>query len=91
MLTIIKSGYSERLAAASQLALQFAKKRETVYETLDTWAGWWRDILLAKTGCHGDIISIDCLSGLDELARTYNLVQIKMSIESILEAASNSN
>jgi DNA polymerase III subunit delta' len=86
MRTVVKSDYSTRLGAASQLALQFGKKRETVYEMLDSWAGWWRDILLAKTGCRGDIISIDCLSGLDEMAGTYSLAQIKQSIECILEA-----
>ena len=30
MLTVVKAGYSERFAAASQLALQFSKKRDTV-------------------------------------------------------------
>ncbi len=86
MRTVVKSDYSARLGVASQIALQFGKKRETVYEILDSWAGWWRDILLAKTGCRGDIISIDFLSGLDEMAGTYSLAQIKLSIESILEA-----
>jgi len=87
MLTIVKSGYCERLAAASQIAQQFTKKRETVYETLDTWTGWWRDILLAKTGCNADIISVDFESGLVGLAGAYNLVQIKSVINYIQEAA----
>ena len=86
MLAIVRSGYSERFAAASQIAQQFAKKRETVYETLDTWAGWWRDILLAKTGCHDHIISLDFQPALAEMAGTYNLVQIKDIIGFILEA-----
>jgi DNA polymerase-3 subunit delta' len=86
MISIMKSGYSERFAATSQISLQFARKRETVYETLDTWAGWWRDILLAKSGCHGDIISIDFEPALAEMAGTYQLVQIKAVIQYILEA-----
>jgi DNA polymerase-3 subunit delta' len=86
MQTIFKSGYCERFAAASQIALQFTKKRETVYETLDTWAGWWRDILLAKTGCHNDIISLDFKPDLVEMARTYSFVQINAVIRYILEA-----
>jgi DNA polymerase III subunit delta' len=87
MLTIVKGGYSERFAAASQIALQFAKKRETVYETLDTWAGWWRDILLAKTDCSDNINSTDFSSALSEIAGNYSLVQIKSVINYILEAA----
>jgi DNA polymerase-3 subunit delta' len=86
MLTIAKGGYSERFAAASQIALQFNKKRETVYETLDTWAGWWRDVLLAKTGCSADIISIDFEPSLAEMAGTYTLPQITCAIHYILEA-----
>jgi len=86
MQAIIQGGYSERFAAASQIAQQFAKKREAVYETLDTWAGWWRDILLAKTGCHSDIISLDFESALAAMARTYTLVQINAIIKYIMEA-----
>lgn len=86
MLTLMRGDYSERFATANQLALQFGKKRETVYETLDTWAGWWRDILLVKTGCDNNIISIDYLPGLAKMAGDYSLVQIKSAIQSILKA-----
>jgi DNA polymerase-3 subunit delta' len=86
MLAVVRGDYSERFAAAFQLASQFGKKREAVYETLDTWAGWWRDILLVKTGCHSDIVSIDYWPGLAEMAGAYSLVQIKAAIQSILEA-----
>jgi DNA polymerase-3 subunit delta' len=86
MLNAIKNGYSERFILASQIALQFAKKREIVYETLDTWAGWWRDVLLAKTGCNDYIISLDFEPSLAEMAGSYSLVQIKDVIKSILEA-----
>ena len=54
--------------------------------TLDAWAGWWRDLLLVKTGCTADIISIDFMSGLAEMAGTYSLIQIKSGIQNILEA-----
>jgi DNA polymerase-3 subunit delta' len=83
MLFIMRSGYSERFVTASQLAQQFGKKRETVYETLDTWTGWWRDILLVKTGCRDNIVSIDYISDLDEMAGAYSLVQIKPVTQSI--------
>jgi len=77
MLAVIKSNYSERFAFAAQLAQQFAKKREGVYETLDTWAGWWRDILLVKTGCLDDITNLDYRPGLDGMAGAYSLAQIR--------------
>ena len=86
MMAMIRGDYTVRFAVASQVAVQFGKKRETVYETLDTWAGWWRDILLVKTGCHSDIINIDCLPDLAEMAGDFGLSQIKGAIQSILEA-----
>jgi DNA polymerase III subunit delta' len=86
MLAMVRGDYSERFAAANQLAAQFGKKRKTVYETLDSWASWWRDILLVKTGCSDDIINIDYLPGLAKMAGDFSLVQIKTAIRSILEA-----
>jgi DNA polymerase III subunit delta' len=84
--SLVKGDYTERFAFAAQLALQFSKKRETVYDTLDTWLSWWRDLLLAKTNCAGDIINIDFMSDLATMARTYSLAQIKSVIQNILEA-----
>jgi DNA polymerase III subunit delta' len=78
--------YSQRFAAAYQLASQFGKKRESVYETLDTWAGWWRDILLVKTGCASDIIDSDYLPDLAAMAGDLSLFQIKEAVQNILEA-----
>jgi DNA polymerase III subunit delta' len=86
MLTIFKGDYNERFTFAAQLALQFGKKRETIYETMDTWVSWWRDILLVKTGCTGDITSIDFMSHLAEVAGAYSLVQIKAVIGDVREA-----
>jgi DNA polymerase III subunit delta' len=86
MLAMVKNATSERFAIAAQLALQFGKKREAVYETLDTWTGWWRDILLVKTGCHTDIISLDFGNALAEMAGAFRLEQIRDAILSITQA-----
>ena len=80
------AGYCERFAAVSQLALQFNKKRESVYELLETWAGWWRDILLVKTGCNSDIVSLDYLSALSEMAGTLTLGEIVSALKSLTQA-----
>jgi DNA polymerase-3 subunit delta' len=86
MLTVVRAGYSERFAASSQLALQFSKKRDTVYATLESWIDWWRDILLVKTGCRSDIVNIDYLAAFTEVAGGLTLFQIKESIIKISEA-----
>jgi DNA polymerase III subunit delta' len=87
MLTIMQSDYSERFTLAYQLATQFSKKRETVYEILVAWLGWWRDLLLAKIGCHSDIVNIDYLPALSEMAGFYDLVQIKTAMVNLREAS----
>ncbi|MDD5701622.1 MAG: DNA polymerase III subunit [Dehalococcoidales bacterium] len=86
VIAIIKSAYSERFAAAAQMAQQFGKKREAVYETLDAWTSWWRDLLLVKTGCTGDIINIDYRAALAEMAGAFSLTQMKTAVRYILEA-----
>jgi hypothetical protein len=86
MRAMVKGDYTERFTAAAQLAQQFGKRRESVYETLDSWTGWWRDILLAKTGCDSDIVSIDFLPDLVEMAGTNSLAEIKAALESIKAA-----
>ncbi len=83
---VLRSDYSDRFTTAAQLALQFGKKRETVYEILDAWLGWWRDILLVKTGSNSDIINIDFLPALAEMAGAFSLAQIIAAIQNIRRA-----
>ena len=85
MAALLAGDISDRFNVANLLALQFSKKRDVVYETLDTWSGWWRDILLVKIGSNTDIISIDNESTLVEMAGSYTVEQIKTTIANILE------
>jgi DNA polymerase III subunit delta' len=86
MLDWVRGDYSDRFAAATQLALQFSKKRELVYETLDAWSGFWRDVLLVKVDCDSNIVNTDLLAGILELAGAFTLGQIRTALKSILEA-----
>ncbi len=86
MLTVIRGDYSDRFTAAAQLALQFGKKRETVYEILDGWLGWWRDLLLVKTKSNSDIVSVDLLPDLAEMAGSLSLAQVMTAIQNIQRA-----
>ena len=86
LLGIISADYEERFAYATQLAAQFSQNRGLVQEVLDLWLDYWRDLLLINLG-HSDIITnLDQLATLDEMARSYNLTQIKVFINSIQAA-----
>ncbi|MCR4392927.1 MAG: AAA family ATPase [Dehalococcoidales bacterium] len=85
MLEIIRDSYHGRLTAASKLAQQFSKQRETIYETLGEWIGWWRDALLVKADCLAGIVNIDFSADLVKMAGDFTLSQIKKSIQLIME------
>ncbi|MFH1648034.1 MAG: DNA polymerase III subunit delta' [Chloroflexota bacterium] len=87
MLGAVSGGYEERFEYAARLATQFGQSRRLVYDVLDFWLDYWRDLMLVKTGCAGMITNIDRESGLAAMAGGYRLAQIKNSIESIRAAA----
>jgi len=86
LLDIINADYEERFAYAAHLAAQFSQNRGWVQEILNLWLDWWRDLLLVKVGCNDTITNIDRSAMLIEMARGYNLTQIKVFINSIQAA-----
>ena len=86
LLGIIAADNEERFAYAAQLAVRFTQNRESVYEVLDRWLDYWRDLLLVKVGCSDNITNIDRLATLNEMAEGWGLAQIKAFIEGIQAA-----
>ncbi|MDI6815082.1 MAG: AAA family ATPase [Dehalococcoidales bacterium] len=86
LLDIINADYEERFAYAGQLVAQFNRSRGLVQEVLDLWLDWWRDLMLVKVGSSDTITNIDRLPSLVEMARGYNLTQIRAVINSIQAA-----
>jgi len=86
LLDIVNADCEERFAYAAQLATQFSQNRGFVQERLDLWLSWWRDLLLVKVGCSGDITNVDRLAMLIDRSRGYSLAQIKAFINNIRAA-----
>ncbi|MBI4284372.1 MAG: DNA polymerase III subunit [Chloroflexi bacterium] len=83
---IIDDSYETRFGYAAQLAAQFGDNREAVFEVLDLWLDWWRDLLLAKIS-NGDMITnIDITDSLKERAALYSVARIRSMIGSIQSA-----
>jgi DNA polymerase-3 subunit delta' len=40
----------ERFRYAERLARRFSERRDEVYDALDAWETWWRDVLLVAAG-----------------------------------------
>jgi len=86
LVDIMGADYEERFAYATKLAAQFGQSRDTVYEVLDLWLDWWRDLLLVKVGCGDAITNIDMAATLKEMAGHYSLEQIRGFIDSLQSA-----
>jgi DNA polymerase-3 subunit delta' len=84
---IIKADYEERFAYVAQLAARFSQNRSAVYDVLERWLDYWRDLMLVKLGFYDMITNIDRKDELIEIAGSYRLAQIKAFIESIKSAA----
>jgi DNA polymerase-3 subunit delta' len=82
----IKGGYEERFAYAARLAAGFSQNRQAVYDTLDRWRDFWRDLLLVKLAREEMIINIDRKDELTKMAGNYSLMQIRNFIQSITSA-----
>lgn len=58
---VLESPSVDRLAVAEQL--NTISDRQKLFELLETWSTWWRDILLTQANC------VDLCSNIDEMAR----------------------
>ena len=87
LLDIVDADYEERFTYITQMANQFSQNRGLVYERLDLWLDWWRDLLLSKVGSTDNITNVNRLDSLSDMAKKYSLAQIRGFISSILAAS----
>jgi len=87
VVAIIKADYEERFAYVAKLAAGFTQNRGAVYDILDRWLDFWRDLMLVKLGCHDMITNIDRKDELIKMAGNYRLAGITNFIKSIESAA----
>jgi DNA polymerase-3 subunit delta' len=84
---ILDSGYNERFETITRMAAQFSQNRAAVYDTLELWIDFWRDLMMVKLDCHDLITNLDRKSEIIKIAGEYQLSQITAAIESIRLAA----
>lgn len=71
-------GYAKAYRGGEQIA---------VFEMLELWQSWWRDLLLITTGCTSHIVHIDRLVELQQTASQYNLADVHRFITRLTNAA----
>jgi DNA polymerase-3 subunit delta' len=84
---MIRGDYEERFAYVGKLAAGFSQNRRLVYDVLDRWLDYWRDLMLIKLDCPDMITNSDRKEALMKMAGGYSLSRIRNYIRSIESAA----
>ena len=77
----------KRFAYAGELAALFAKDRHAVYERLELWREWWRDLLLRRSGVPQAVINLELAAQLEAQADGLSTGQIRAVLAEIDDAA----
>ena len=59
----------DRVEAAAKLARRFTDARSELYDMLDEWETWWRDVMVVKAGVQELAAGVDQLPSLQSIAR----------------------
>jgi len=79
----INEGRAERLLRADTLA----KKGDDLPELLETWLGWWRDVLLIRNGDGSRITNVDRADALREHADRFTVEQAHSTLQAVRATA----
>jgi DNA polymerase-3 subunit delta' len=81
---VLEGDYEKRFNYAAKLATGFSRKRQEVFEVLDLWTAFWRDLMLIKLGLKEAVTNTDLEDELVQRADSYSLAEIRDTINSIL-------
>jgi DNA polymerase III subunit delta' len=79
----INEGRAERLLRADTLA----KKGDDLPELLETWLGWWRDVLLIQNGDGSRITNVDREDAAREHADRFTVEQAQSTLQAVRASA----
>ena len=70
-----------RLAFAQKLA--GARNQNRLFPLLTLWTGWWRDVMLAQSGCLEQCANVDLLDTLADTARTFRPADVQSYLRTL--------
>ncbi len=76
-----RSSRVDRLAFAQKLAA--ARNQTRLFTLLALWTSWWRDIMLAQSGCLEQCANIDLLDTLADAASTFRPVDVQAYLRTL--------
>ena len=75
--SLLKADRVARFAYAEDLT----RKSDLARHAIDLWRTWWRDVLLASSGSSAELVNIDRVAQIQELARRVDLGQAKAAAD----------
>ena len=87
LLQLLQASRVQRLNQAAVLGENYSKGqdgRDTVHETLDLWATWWRDLLLIQENCGEQIVNLDRAAELNSMADHYRPADVASFLDAII-------
>jgi DNA polymerase-3 subunit delta' len=79
---LVRGDAAQRLAASEQMA---KKKDARLFATLETWQGWWRDVLVVQAGAPQGVINIDKQDELQRQAQSVPASEVQSYLSKIDE------
>ena len=86
--SVLASGLDEKFAYAERQAASFGRGREAVYDELQLWLDWWRDVLVVREGNDNLALNLSRLGALKAAASCCESTQIASAIRAIQETMS---
>ena len=80
---VVKGTLEERFAYAEKLASIFGRDRDAVRDELDSWSGWWRDVLVVKEQAPDLVTHPSRLETLTQAADALPSTQVAGALEAI--------
>jgi DNA polymerase-3 subunit delta' len=81
---VLEGDYEERFSYAARLAAGFGRKRQEVFDVLDLWTAFWRDLMLIKLDLKEGFTNTDLEDEIVQRADGYSLEEIRDTIKGIL-------
>ncbi len=82
---VLAAGLDEKFAYAERQAASFGRRREAVYDELQLWLDWWRDVLVVREGNDSLALNLSRLNALKAAASGCESTQIVSAIRAIQE------
>ena len=86
--SVLAGGLDDKFAYAEKQAASFGRRREGVYDELQLWLGWWRDVLVIREGNDNLALNLSRLDALKSAASGCTSMQVVTAIRAIQETTS---